>query len=84
MPRRPIADYLPQFVEVLQKRGTGSRTVALFRNQWPLLVDHPKGPPCPYCYVKGPGGKMVEQTDVGGVVAMRCAACGEQLILRPF
>jgi hypothetical protein len=76
-------DYLPQFLDTLQKRrGVMPRETEAFTIYWHSLPDPIDELACPFCFVVGQQGRMVEQTKVGDTAALRCRTCSEQILIR--
>ena len=76
------ADCLPRLLDALRTRDVPRRTLELFAQHWRAVPADSRDFPCPFCFAGGRLGSLAEQTEVGGIAAMRCGTCGEQLLVR--
>ena len=70
-----------QLVDALKKRNASTHTLARFASH---LQSRPVESelPCPFCFGLGRESALVEKTKIGEILAMRCDACGDQVLLR--
>ena len=73
--------YLPQFCEALRKRKAAPRTIEAFRLYWQSLSRPLVQCPCPFCFAVGQQGRMIEQTQDGNNLPLRCETCSERILI---
>jgi len=76
-----MADYLPQIILELRKRGHSQPAIARFCEHWNLMLARGSEQPCPFCF-GAENGILIEQAKVGGIAAFRCDQCAEQVFLK--
>src|SRR5687768_570518 len=77
-----LANYLSQSCEALLKRHASTRTVDSFKLYWNSLSRPMLHRPCPFCFAVGQQGRMIEQTQTGDLLPLRCETCGENILVR--
>jgi hypothetical protein len=75
------ADCLPQLTEALGRR-LPKPVLDQFREHWRGVPADAHEFPCPFCFAAGRDGALVEQTEIGGIAALRCTLCAEQILVR--
>jgi hypothetical protein len=76
-------EYLPQLAGALKARTECTQhDIERFTDYWNSLPEDLTATPCPYCFIAGRKGALVEKREVAGIAWLRCALCGDQLFLR--
>lgn len=75
-------DFLAQFAEAMRRRAIARNDIERYSQYWTGLPPETKNLPCPFCFVQGKAGALIDLLpDVGRQIFM-CKTCASEIIVR--
>ena len=75
-------DVLPQLTDAMRRRGCPQTIVDRFAHTWNALPAGSPDLPCPFCFMHGARGRLVQVREGNGQEALCCTNCRGEVFLR--
>lgn len=76
-----IPDYVPQFTDALERRGTPKAKIDAFIRDWRLLPPEAPKLPCPFCHAGGGWGALSLMPARNGILTVWCSRCDNTIVV---